>query len=194
MIAPERVEAFLQGLEVDALWGVGPKTAEKLRAHGVTKLVDVRARSQAELEAVVGSLAGWLMALARGEDTRPVEPNRPSKSAGSECTYARDLTDMAAVRREIDEMAREVAGWLERKTLTARTVTIKVRYSDFTTVTRSHSAPAATSDAEAIVARALALLDKTEAERRPVRLLGVSVHNFGDAESEGGGEEPRLPF
>ena len=78
-------------------------------------------------------------------------------------------------------MARDDAAWLERKLLTCRTVTIKVRYSDFTTVTRSHSQDPATRDADEIAARACALLERTDAGRRPVRLLGVSVHNFSSA-------------
>ena len=77
-------------------------------------------------------------------------------------------------------MARDDAGWLERKGLLCRTVTIKVRYDDFTTITRSHSSLPGTRDAEALAARAVALLDRTEAGVRPVRLLGVSVHNLMD--------------
>ena len=196
VVAPERVESFLQGLPVDALWGVGPVTAARLREHGIEKLTDVRARPPAELEAIVGSLASWLVDLAHGRDDRAVEPNRAAKSAGSEETYANDLSSLAEIRQEIEQMAREVAAWLERKAITARTVTIKVRYSDFTTVTRSQSAPEPTSDAHAIAARAVALLAKTDAGVRPVRLLGVSVHNFGQAD-EGPEEQStdlRLPF
>ena len=195
VVAPERVEQFLRGLDVDALWGVGPKTAAKLRAHGIAKLTDVRDRSPDELAAIVGSLAGWLIELAHGRDDRPVEPNRAAKSSSSECTYATDLTALTEIRREIEEMAREVAGWLARKSVMARTITIKVRYSDFTTVTRSQSSPAPTQDADQVAARALALLDKTDAGRRPVRLLGVGAHNFGDAAGAASMEEDlRLMF
>jgi len=93
-------------------------------------------------------------------------------------------------------MARDVAAWLHTRAITARTVTIKVRYDDFTTVTRSHSTPQMTDDTESMVARALALLAKTEAGARPVRLLGVGVHNLSTDE---GDETPpwgelRLPF
>src|SRR5262245_49972577 len=119
----------------------------------------------------------WLQKLARGEDDRAVEPNRASKSSSSEITYSQDLTDLARMREEIAVMARDNALWLGRKNLTARTVTIKVRYSDFTTITRSHS-DEATSDPDAIVRRAVALLDKTEVATRAVRLLGAGVHNF----------------
>jgi DNA polymerase-4 len=195
VVAPERVETFLKGLPVDALWGVGPVTAARLREHGIEKLTDIRARSEADLEEVVGSLAGWLIELAHGRDERAVEPNRPTKSAGSEETYAADLESIEEIRREIDTMARDIAGWLSRKGKTARTVTIKVRYSDFTTITRSHSAPEPTSDAENIAARAIKLLDKTEAGQRPIRLLGVSLHNFGgDEEGAENDEDLRLPF
>jgi DNA polymerase-4 len=197
VVAPERVERFLQGLPVDALWGVGPVTAERLRASGIEKLTDVRARTPAELDEIVGSLSSWLIDLAHGRDDRAVEPNRPSKSAGSEETYAKDLESLEQIKREVDQLARGVAEWLGKKSIAARTVTIKVRYSDFTTITRSQSTREPTADAENIVARALKLLEKTEAGHRPIRLLGVSVHNFGrdDTEEDAGDETNlRLPF
>ena len=182
VIAPERVESFLQGLPVDALWGVGPKTAARLRAHGIHKLVDVRQRSLNDLREIVGSAAEWLRDLAHGVDDRPVDPNEDRKSAGSECTYDKDLTDVARIKDEIDEMARDAARWLMKRGIFARTVVIKVRYDDFTTITRSQSDAKPTRDADAIAARALGLLDRTEVGRRPVRLLGVSVHNLDDSD------------
>jgi DNA polymerase IV len=195
VIAPERVESFLQGLPIDALWGVGPVTARKLRAHGIARLVDVRTRSVEDLQQVVGSQAPWLRALAHGVDDRPVEPNRPRKSVGSENTFHTDLTDGSEIRTAISDMARDVAGWLTKKGLLGRTVTLKVRYDDFTTVTRSDSQPLGTSDPDAISQRALGLLDRTEAGARPVRLLGVSVHNLQSCDTQA---EPldraRLPF
>jgi DNA polymerase-4 len=194
VVAPERVERFLQGLLVDALWGVGPVTAERLRRHGIAKLTDVRAHTVEELSAIVGSHAEWLIELAHGRDNRPVEPSRPAKSAGSEETYATDLESLDEIKREVEQLARGVAEWLEKKSIKGRTVTIKVRYSDFTTITRSQSTADPTNDAAAIAARALKLLDKTEAGARPVRLLGVSVHNFGDPTSEDQAPEGRLPF
>ena len=195
VVAPERVERFLRGLPVDALWGVGPVTAAKLREHGIEKLTDVRDRSQPDLEAIVGSLAPWLIDLANGRDDRQVEPNRPSKSASSERTYASDLSGMSEIRQEIDKMARDVAGWLQQRAITARTVTIKVRYDDFTTVTRSHSTPQMTDNPELIAARALALLAKTAAGARPVRLLGVGVHNLSTDEADDTeSSDLRLPF
>jgi DNA polymerase-4 len=194
VIAPERVEAFLQHLPVDALWGVGPVTARKLRARGIEKLVDVRRTDRDALRETVGSLAGWLQQLASGIDDRPVVAEHEPKSSGSENTFARDLTDIADVRREIEAMACDAASWLVTRELYARTVTIKVRYNDFTTITRSHTEPP-TRDEEAIARRAVMLLDRTEAGHRPVRLLGVSVHNlWSDPSGAAEEDEPWLPF
>jgi DNA polymerase-4 len=194
VIAPERVEHFLNKLPVDALWGVGPVTAARLRERGIDRLVDVRKVDEKILREAVGSSAEWLRQLADGIDDRAVEPNRETKSSGSEITYSQDLTDINEMRQEIDEMARDAAAWLESKLLLCRTVTIKVRYSDFSTITRSHSRLPPSRDAEDIAQRAVALLEKTEAIQRPVRLLGVSVHNLEDPSAPFEPEEPRLPF
>src|SRR5918993_269854 len=105
VIAPERMETFLQGLPVDALWGVGPVTARKLRARGIDKLVDVRTADPAALRETVGSLAEWLQQLAQGIDDRAVVSEHEPKSSGSENTFAHDLTDLEEIRSEIREMA-----------------------------------------------------------------------------------------
>jgi DNA polymerase-4 len=196
VVAPERIESFLQRLPVDALWGVGPATARRLRERGIQRLVDVRTADRETLRAAVGSMADSLRKLAVGEDDRPVEPNRASKSSSSECTYPQDLSDPDRIREEIADMARANALWLARKRLTARTVTIKVRYGDFTTITRSHS-DRPTGDPDEVVRRAIALLDKTEAGRRPVRLLGAGVSNLepqDGREDDGEADRPRLRF
>ncbi|MGE3957717.1 MAG: DNA polymerase IV [Vicinamibacterales bacterium] len=193
VISPDRIEPFLQKLPVDALWGVGPVTARKLREHGIERLVDVRTVEPDALRVAVGSLADWLQQLSRGIDPRPVTPNRVRKSSGSERTYAEDLADTERIREEVTRMAVAAADWLSERQMVARTVTLKVRYSDFSTVTRSHSAPA-TADRAAITARALELLAKTEAVSRPVRLLGVSTHNFGNGERQVRARTDLLPF
>ena len=183
VIAPERVEAFLQELPVEALWGVGPVTAKKLRSVGIKRLVDVRETDMELLEKTVGSLADWLVRLSHGDDPRPVTPHRETKSVSSETTYAEDLRDFARIKSEIQALAAEVAEALQRKRLVARTVTIKVRYDDFTTVTRSHTAVGATSAERSIATRARVLLERTDAARRPVRLLGVGAHGLAPAQA-----------
>lgn len=195
VIPTQRVEAFLQQLPVEALSGVGPVTAKRLRAVGINQLVDVRKVDPLKLRETLGSQADRLRRLAEGIDDRPVTPNRSVKSSGSENTYAQDLTDLDTIRAELERMARRGADWLARRTLLARTVTIKVRYSDFTTITRSHSERPATREADHIVSRAIRLLGRTDAGTRPVRLLGVSLHNFDrDSHISDTPEHPTLPL
>ena len=184
VIAPARIEHFLQQLPVDALWGVGPVTARKLREAGIARLVDVREAPEETLRRAVGSWAASLRRLAFGVDERAVNPNQERKSIGCEETYAKDLTELEPIRSEVDRMARRTASILERKDLLARTVVLKLRYANFRTITRSQTREPPTRSADEIAARALELLDKTDAGRTPVRLLGVSVHGLekpGDA-------------
>jgi DNA polymerase-4 len=197
IIAPERIERFLQGLPVDALWGVGPKTAARLRAAGIAKLVDVRTAADEVLRGAVGSYAEVLRRMAYGEDDRHVEPNRERKSVGSENTFAEDLKVVEAMRREVRGLAESAARYLARKRLLARTVVLKLRYSNFETITRSHTQDPPTRSGEEIAARALSLLDKTEAASRPVRLLGVSLHGLSEEEGTSlaaGNPADELPF
>jgi DNA polymerase-4 len=178
VVSPGRVEAFLQKLPVEALWGVGPVTAKKLRAIGIRRLVDVRAADPALLAGTVGSLADWLCRLARGDDPREVTPDRPWKSVSAETTYAEDLRDVTTMQAELGRLAGRVAASLQVKNLRARTVTIKVRYDDFSSIGRSHTDDCPTGDAVEIGQRAVLLLGRTEAGMRPVRLLGVGTHGL----------------
>jgi len=178
VISPDRVEQFLQALPVDALWGVGPVTAKKLHSLGIERVVDVREFDFQILQKEIGSLADWLRRLSYGDDPREVVPHRSAKSASSETTYAEDLQDMDTIKTELARLARETAEWLEKKHLAGRTVTIKVRYADFTTVTRSHTLSRPTADADVISSWATELLHRTQAGRRPVRLLGARVNGL----------------
>jgi DNA polymerase-4 len=175
VIPPERVEEFLQTLPVDALWGVGPVTAKKLRSLGIERVVDIRRFDIELLRDHVGSLADWLLRLSYGDDPRAVVAHRAAKSASTENTYAHDLEDLDTIKTEVARLARETAQWLSGKQLAGRTVTVKVRYADFTTVTRSHTLSRATSDADVIASWATELVQRTQAGQRPVRLLGARV-------------------
>ena len=193
VIAPERVERFLQQLPVEALWGVGPVTAKKLRAIGIARRVDVRSADAALLHRSVGSLADWLKRLSVGDDPRRVQPDRPWKSISGETTYAEDLQDLNNIRSELERLARGVADSLQKKKLCARTVTIKVRFADFSTVTRSYTGTVPVRAGGQIAAQAVALLERTEAGRRPVRLLGVGAHGLlGEGDLPPGADS--LPF
>src|SRR5258708_4765821 len=190
-IAPERVEQFLQQLPVETLWGVGPVTAKKLRAVGIARLVDVRGADRELLSRTVGSLGEWLIRLSHGDDPRPVISDRPYKSISCEETYARDLSDFQEMAGELKRMSVQLAASLSRKRLRARTVTIKVRYADFTTVTRSHTAESASNSEKYIADCARTLLARTDAASRPVRLLGVGAHGL-EREGDGHPESERL--
>src|SRR6188474_1270666 len=111
VIAPDRVEPFLHQLPVDALWGVGPVTARKLRERGIERLVDVRTQDPETLRGIVGHLADWLRELAAGVDDRPVVPNRETRSSGTETTFAEDLTDFNVMQQEVAEMGQQAAQW-----------------------------------------------------------------------------------
>jgi DNA polymerase-4 len=149
------------------------------------------------LRRAVGAQADWLRQLAWGHDPRPVEPDRPRKSIGSETTFPEDLRDLEVIRRQVARLAGHCARWLQGHQHFARTVTVKVRYADFTTIVRSHTDADPVADTAALESRAVALLDRTEAGRRPVRLLGVSAHNLTTepiAPRRRHVALPRLPF
>ena len=199
VVAPARVDAFLRDLPVDVLWGVGPVTAGKLAEEGITRVEDVRRADLQRLEALLGSYARTLVELAHGVDERPVEPHWERKSVGAENTFAQDLTELEVIQQEVGGMAADLAGWLVEHGRAARTVTVKVRYDDFTTITRSESRRPATQRADELSARAVALLQRTEVGRRPVRLLGVSLHGLEGEDHEapppaGAGVQLLLPF
>ena len=129
-----------------------PVTAGKLRAIGCHRLVDVRAMSDEALRSAVGSYADAIRRFSLGIDDRPVVPDRKAKSCGCEDTYPEDVTDKGHIVAEVIRMAGRCTAWLERKRLLARTVTLKVRYSNFETVTRSATKGDGTRDPEEVAA------------------------------------------
>ena len=175
VVPPEKVLSFLAPLPVRRLHGVGPATERALAAFGVTTVAELRARPREELIEHFGKHGAMLYAFARGEDHRTVETQHERKSLGTENTYRTDLRTLPEMDVEIEHMAAEVANGLEKRTLAACTVSVKVRYSDFTTLTRSRTFPIPTVSAARMAAIAKDLLRRTEAGRRAVRLLGVST-------------------
>jgi DNA polymerase-4 len=178
VVPPAKVLDFLAPLPVRRLHGVGPATEAALAEMGIATVADLRQRSLAELAERFGRHGEWLHQSARGEDERPVEVGRERKSLGSETTFREDLSDLAALDEVLRDLAEEVAQGLARRGLAARTVSVKVRYGDFTTVTRSRTLPWPVAGAGEISRHACALLRQTEAGGRPVRLLGVTASGF----------------
>ena len=185
VVPPKRVPDFLAPLPVRKLHGVGPATEQVLAGLGIATVADLRGRSREELAGALGSFGLTLHDFARGVDDRPVGVPRERKSLGVEDTFQRDLTDAAEMARRLAEMAAHVADQLGARGLVGRTVTVKARYPDFTTVTRSQTVNRPTADGEELAQWARVLLGRTEASARGVRLLGVSVSGLED-EPEGG--------
>ncbi len=175
VVRPSRVEAFLAPLSVRALHGVGPATEEALRRLGVRTVEELRRLSLERLVERFGRHGQGLWEHARGIDERPVRIHRERKSLGKETTFREDLADVAAMERVIAELATSVAAGMERRGLGGCTVTLKVRYGDFTTITRAATRALPVSEGPEIAGVARELLHRTEAPRRPVRLLGVTV-------------------
>jgi len=178
VVRPRQVEDFLAPLPVRRLHGVGPATERSLGELGVATIADLRRLPREALTGRFGRHGGVLHDFARGVDDRPVETHRERKSLGTENTFRHDLVERGDMEDEIRRLAVDVARGLERRELAGRTVTVKVRYEDFTTVTRSHTLLAPTADGATIERCALDLLTRTEAGERPVRLLGVTVSNL----------------
>ncbi len=175
VVPPGTELELLHPLPVTRLGGVGPATAERLHAVGVRTVGDLAARSLPDLVALAGRAHGTgLYQLARAEDDRAVVPDREIKSVSAEETFERDLTDRAVLGREIDAMAARVGGRLRAGAWSGRTVTLKLRRYDFTTLTRSQTLPQPTDDDRLIAGIARRLLDEA-GTAGGLRLLGVGV-------------------
>ncbi len=176
-----REEEFLAPLPIARLWGVGKSSLKELRLLGVNTIGDLIRLPLEILTARFGKSGHYLLEAARGLDDRPVVPEREAKSVGHEETFAEDLTDLTRMRRLLLELAVQVGARLRRYELRGRTVTLKVKYHDFQLSSRSATLAEETDDALAIFRQAWSLLQKTEAGRRPVRLLGISLSNLSAA-------------
>jgi DNA polymerase-4 len=179
IVPPGREAAFLAPFDVRLLPGVGPRAEQRLRAAGITTIGALAALDGGALRQLApGKIGGLLRDRARGIDPRPVDPEGTAinPSISSEETFPRDLTDPEALHAEVRRMAGHVAGYLERSGETARTITTKLRYSDFSIRTRSQSLPVGTDDAERIAELACANLDRALRDRPgALRLVGVAV-------------------
>ncbi len=183
VVSPDRELEFLHPLPVRALWGVGPVTGRRLESLGILTVGDIAALPPGTLERTVGAAAGAHLAeLARGYDPRPVVPEQEAKSIGHEETFPSDLWDRDDLGRHLLRMVDASATNLRGAGLSARTVNIKIRFSDFTMITRSHSMVSPLDASPAIGAVATALLDSVELDQG-VRLLGVSLAGFGATET-----------
>lgn len=177
LIPADRVTAFLDPLPVRRLPGVGQRGAQRLNDAGILTIGQLRRTAPDLLLAMFGSYAVELQARARGIDERPVQSGRPRRSISQENTLESDLHSLAELKPLVDRQAAEVAARLSRRGLYARTVTLKLRSSGFSTITRSESLPGYTRSAERIAASAWGLLERWSGWRSAfaIRLVGVGV-------------------
>jgi DNA polymerase IV len=181
VIRPEEAEAFVAGLPVERFHGVGPATAAKMRAMGIHTGADLRDRREDELVARFGKAGRHYFRIARGVDERPVEPDRERKSLGAERTFDEDLTEVEAMLARLEPIAETVAERLTRAETAGRTVTLKIKHSDFTITTRSRTLAREVRARDELLRLAAELLRVPTPPRLPVRLLGLTVSNFPDA-------------
>jgi DNA polymerase-4 len=179
VVPPSRALAFLHPLPAQALWGVGPAAVTTLARYGLRTVGEVARTPRQTLERVLGAAVGAQVAeLAQGRDDRQVVPFEAAKSVGSEETFASDLDDPEQLAREVLRSAVRVGRRLRDGNLAGRTVTLKLRYADFRTITRSRTLPAASDNDTEIYEVARDLLARLRLGRVPVRLVGVSVSNL----------------
>jgi DNA polymerase-4 len=175
---------FLHAHDVEALWGVGPATAQRLHDLGVRTVRDLAALRTDTLIRRLGKASGaHLAALARGDDPDPVNPNRPNKSIGHEETFSEDLVDSLELERHVLRMAESVATMLRGASTACRTVTVKVKFKDLSLVTRSHTLTRSITTGGAIGQVAAALLASVD-PGEGIRLIGVSASGLTKADAD----------
>nr|WP_312607256.1 DNA polymerase IV [Kocuria rhizophila] len=183
VVAPEHTRAFLARLPVDRLWGVGRRTSETLRAAGLATVGDIAGTPLPRLHALVGVASGsHLQQLALGHDPRPVTPTREEKSLGAERTFQTDLSETAELKRVLLGLCHDTAARLRRHGLRAGRVGLKLRYADFTTISRSRTLGHPVTSAHDLYTEAAGLLDALGRRPQAVRLVGIRAEKLVGAD------------
>jgi DNA polymerase-4 len=172
--------AFLNPLPADMLWGVGPKTSARLSELGIHTIGDIARWPQKELVSLFGENGRDLWQHANGIDNRPVTPESETKSISQEVTFSVDVSDEKTLEKTLREQAREVARQLRKNELAGKTVKLKIRWEDFTTLTRQTTLPTSTDNEDEIFRAAIRLMKAVRKPNQPVRLIGVGVSGIGE--------------
>jgi DNA polymerase-4 len=178
VIRPEAAEAFIEQLEIRKFFGVGKVTEKKMHALGIFTGADLKRLSEVQLQTEFGQTGAYYYRVARGIDDRPIRTHRVRKSIGKETTFEGNLTDKAAIWQTLLGIAERLEVILDAKKLRAKTVTLKVKYSDFQLNTRSKTTTFGCTSKQEISAILPELLRKTEVGKRPIRLIGISLANL----------------
>ncbi len=180
IVPPGEEPAFLAPLPIEMLWGVGPKTAAKLESLGIRRVGDLAKWPESSLVHSFGENARDLARRARGQHERMVVTDHEAKSMSQETTFARDVRDDTALRRTLRELSDEVGRNLRRSSLAGSTIRLKLRWPDFTTLTRQATLPHRTDEGDEIYRQALDLLSSVRKPGQAVRLIGVGVSHLGE--------------
>ncbi|WP_145643532.1 DNA polymerase IV [Neorhizobium alkalisoli] len=194
VITPKHGPAFVEALPVKKFHGVGPATAERMKRHGIETGADLKSRSLQFLTEHFGKSGPYFYGIARGIDERQVRADRIRKSVGAEDTYMRDIDDLQLATAELRPLAEKVWRHCTTHGISGKTVTVKVKYSDFTQATRSRTGVQPCSGVSDILDAADALLATVYPFKRPVRLLGVTLSSLSNAGAEIDEEQPQLGF
>lgn len=178
VISPQQAVAFIEALPIEKFFGVGKVTARKMKALGIVDGKSLRQWSREELVQRFGKSGHYFYEVAQGQDNRPVQPHRLRKSIGAEHTFAEDLTTLEAMQQSLQPIANEVGQRLQEKERQGRTVTLKIKFADFTQITRSQTLAQATDDSESILQCASKLLSHVFQPGVQVRLLGITLSNL----------------
>ncbi|RFS22072.1 DNA polymerase IV [Chitinophaga silvatica] len=177
-IGPSTIASFMESLPVEKFHGVGKVTAEKMKKMGLFTGADLKRLSEQELKSYFGKVGAFYYQIVRGIDDRRVQPHRETKSLGAEDTFPVDLTTLEEMEAELEKIGKTVVTRLQRYELKGRTVTLKIKYSDFRQITRNQSFNFPINDYETIVQTAKQLLIGTQPEDQKIRLLGITLSNF----------------
>lgn len=179
-IGPSGIEAFMEQLPVEKFFGVGRVTADKMKRMGLHTGADLKKLTEADLRQHFGKVGGFYYKIVRGIDNREVQPHRETKSMGAEDTFAYDLTTVEEMNAELEKIALTVHNRLLKYELKGRTITLKIKYSDFKQITRNQSFSQPVNALDVILHTAQQLLLSTYPEDKKIRLLGISLSNFNE--------------
>jgi len=181
VVTPAMGANFIETLPVGKFHGIGPITAEKMNRLGIFTGADLRRQPLALLQKQFGKSGAWYHAMAHGKDDRPVVPDRPRKSSGSETTFSDDLTDPADIEAGVRAMADEVWTWCEKARVFGRTVTVKIKYADFQQASRSRTLDSVVASQEILRDVSVNLTRSIFPPAKGIRLVGVTLSNFETA-------------
>jgi len=183
VITPEMADEFMNKLPIRKFFGVGKVTEEKMFSFGIKTGADLKKFEKEKLIQLFGKSGSYFYDIAHGLDDRPVEPNRIRKSIGKETTFSEDINDTDQMIEVLEDIAAKLENSLIKKDAKGRTITLKMKYFDFQSITRSLTIDEPADSASVIMKYVRPLLSKTEAGEKKVRLLGISISNFDDQET-----------